>query len=387
MLEKYIRKLLLACLILLGASGYANAQMLSPDETAQLVSTTIKPILERNHVAGATVVLYNHGVPQAFYFGLASRNQQNHVNASTLFEIGSVTKIFTSVLLAYEVELGQLDLSDPAVMYLNDAPISNPFFDQITLAGLAAHVSGLAQMPASTIRNRHQLMQSLKTWRPAYKVNSWWRYSNIGFGILGYVLEDITHQSYQAFLKQQLLNPLNMNDTSLTGSPCLSCAQGYSWNGAPVTTTKTLLIIPAAGSIRSSGRDMLKFLGAALSLPGTPPELARAFQLTERPYYQTQYGNQGLGWEIHDFNQLGSDGYINTGTKILTLHSSSAYSLSGLDPQGLPMFDKTGSVAGFRAYMVLVPKQQTGLVILVNAAMPRTQVVLAARKVLYQLIN
>lgn len=384
---KPLKKLMIACLILVSTLSRVNAQPLSPDETAQLINKTIKPVLERNHVPGATVVLYNHGIPQAFYFGTATRDRQNHVNAGTVFEIGSVTKVFTSVLLAYEVNLGQLDLSDPAVMYLNNAPISNRFFDQITVASLASHVSGLGQMPASTIKNRSQLLQSLKSWRPPYKMNSWWKYSNTAFGVLGYVLEDITHQPYQAVLKQQILMPLGMHDTGIVGSTCFSCAQGHSWDGSPVSTTKTLLVIPAAGSIRSSGRDMLKFLRAALNLPGTPPALASAFQLTERSYFQTRYGGQGLGWEIHNFNSLSQDGYINAGSKVLTLHSSAAYPLAGLNPQGLTMYDKTGSVAGFRAYMVIVPKKQTGIVILVNAAMPRTQVVLATRKVLYQLIN
>jgi CubicO group peptidase (beta-lactamase class C family) len=384
---RFIKKVLFACLITLCCQLTAQARTLSPEQTAQLVNSVIKPVLQRNKVPGATVVLYNHGVPQAFYFGTATHNPFNHVNSGTVFEIGSVTKVFTSVLLAYESYIGEVDLDDPAIMYLRNAPTSNRAFDQITLAGLASHVSGLGQMPASTIQNRYQLMQSLKRWQPPYRVNSWWKYSNIGFGVLGYTLEDVSHQSYATMLKQQIFKPLKMSDSGLVGTPCFSCAQGYSWNGQAVTTTKTLLVIPAAGSIRSSGRDMLKFLGAALGLPGTPPDLAAAFRLTQMPYFQTQYGAQGLGWEIHDFNKLKSDGYIQARYRTLTIHSSPAYEVTPEPLRGVILYDKTGSVAGFRAYIAAVPATSTGIVILVNSAMPRTQVVLAARKVLYQMVR
>lgn len=384
---QFIKKVLLVCCIILGCQGVAQARTLTPDQTAQLVNTMIKPVLQRNHVPGAAVVIYNHGIPQAFYFGTATHNSFNHVNSGTIFEIGSVTKIFTSVLLAYESYIGQVDLDDPAIIYLRNAPTTNRSFDQITLAGLAAHVSGLGQMPGSNIKDRYQLMQSLKRWQPPYRVNSWWKYSNTGFGILGYTLEDVTHQSYISMIKKHITYPLKMSDTGLVGTPCFSCAQGYSWNGQPVTTTKTLLVIPAAGSIRSSGRDMLKFLAAAVGMPGTPPDVAAAMRISQMPYFQTQYGMQGLGWEIHDFNKLNSNGYIQARYRTLTIHQSPAYAVSPIPLRGIVLYDKTGSVAGFRAYIAAVPATETGIVILVNSAMPRTQVVLSARKVLYQMVR
>lgn len=382
---RFVKKLLAVGVLLAGCTLQAHAQRLSPDATAQLVNAVVKPVLQRNHVFGAAVLVYNQGQPQAFYFGTATHNRYNHVNSATVFEIGSVTKVFTSVLLANESNLGQVDLSDPVIMYLKNAPVSNRSFDQLTVASLATHVSGLGQMPANTVRNRYDVLQNLRRWHSPYRPNSWWKYSNIGFGILGYVLEDVTHQSYLAMLKHQITTPLHMTDTGLVGSTCFSCAQGYSWNGGAVNTTKTLLVIPAAGSIRASGRDMLKFLAAALQLPGTPPALANAFRLTQMPFFQTQYGSQGLGWEIHDFSRLNSDGYISGKVKTLTLHSSAAYEINPQPVSGIGMYDKTGSVAGFRAYIVVVPKRQTGVVLLVNTAMPRTQVVLMIRKVLYQL--
>ncbi|MBY0544561.1 MAG: serine hydrolase, partial [Gammaproteobacteria bacterium] len=128
-----LAKRLLACWLVFIFSIVANAQPYSPDETAILVNNIIKPTLQRNRVPGAALVLYNHGVPQAFYFGTATHSSYNKVNASTVFEVGSVTKIFTSLLLGDEANLGQLDLDDPAVMYLHNAPVNNRFFDQITL--------------------------------------------------------------------------------------------------------------------------------------------------------------------------------------------------------------------------------------------------------------
>ncbi len=381
-------KRIFSCLLLCAIGLQAQAKPLTPDQTAQLVNKTIRPVLQRNHVPGAAVVLYNHGVPQSFYFGTATKNPKNHVNANTVFEIASVTKVFTSVLLAYEFNQGLVRLNDPVVKHLRNAPRSNPVLNQITLQGLATHVLGLGQMPPSTVKNRTQLLQSLRTWHPPYKINTWWRYSNVGFGILGYVLEDVSHKSYLALLKQALLTPLQMNNTGLAGSMCFTCAQGYSWNGRAVNTTRALLTIPAAGSIRSSGRDMQKFLAAALNLPGTPPAIAAAFRVTQMPFYRTAYGSQGLGWEIHNLNKISMDGYVHESARTLTLHSGAAYPVPYPAPlPGKVLYDKTGSVAGFRAYIAVVPATQTGIVIMVNSAMPRTQVVLAARKVLMELIK
>jgi len=352
-----------------------------------MVLTSLAVSLGDNICACATVILYNHGIPQSFYFGTATSNPYNHVNAGTIFEIGSVTKIFTSLLLAVEFNRGELALDDPAIMYLRNAPTSNRYFDQITLAGLATHVSGLGQMPPSAVRNRDQLVRGLKQWRAPYKTNTWWKYSNVGFGILGYVLEDMTHQSYLALVQQNILRPLHMSDTALVGASCFACAQGYSWNGQAVTTTKRLLVIPAAGSIRSSGRDMTKFLAASLGLPGTPPEIAAAFRVTQMPYFITAYGEQGLGWEIHRFNTLNSSGYLQARYRTLTMHSAAAYGVTPTHSSGQMLYDKTGSVAGFRAYMAVVPSAKTGIVVMVNSAMPRTQVVLSTRKILYQMMQ
>ena len=383
----FIIRCLFICFLLMTQTLVARADNLSPDETAAVVNAVIKPILQRNKVPGATVVIYNQGVPQAFYFGTATHHEFNHVNAATAFEIGSITKVFTSILLAYAVNQRLVYLQDPVAFYLKQSPVGNRAFNRITVESLATHVAGLGQIPSSTVKNRDQLFQSLKTWHPAYQVNTYWRYSNIGFGLLGYLLEDVYHQSYIKMIDRDIVRPLRMQDTNLVGAFCFNCAQGYSWNGEPVNTTKTLLVIPAAGSIRSSGRDMLKFLGAVLDMPGTPPQLSAAIHLTEMPYFETQYGAQGLGWEIHDFDRLKASGYIQARYNTLTLHAGPVHQVTPARLKGVVLYDKTGSVAGFRAYIVAVPARKTGVVILINAAMPRTQVVLAARQLLYKMLH
>lgn len=384
---KVLGKILFLSLIIFGLLPSAMAQPLSPAQVAALVNQNIKPILIRNHVPGAVVVLYNHGRPQAFYYGTAVRYTNKHVGPDTTFELGSITKVFTGILLAYVSYKGQINMNAPAIVYLRNGPAANRAFNHITLVGLASHATGLGQMPANSIKNRYQLMQSLVRWRPPYQPNTWWRYSNTGFGLLGYALEDTTKQSYASLIHNYIALPLKMSDTGMVGKSCQHCAQGYSWNGQPVTTTKTLLVIPAAGSVRASGSDMIKFLGAALHLPNTPPDLAAAIRLSQMPYFRTPYGEQGLGWEIHNFSQLYSNGYIQARYRTLTLHSSAGFPVYPAPLPGTILYDKTGSVAGFRAYIAAVPTTQTGIVVLVNSAMPRTQLVLAARKVLYQMVK
>lgn len=351
-------------------------------ETIELINQHILPILKRDKIEGAAIIVYDHGIAHAFYYGNASNVPGDKVTAGTAFEIGSVSKIFTSVLLAIAVEQGRMRLTDSVADYLPSLR-TNFYIDSVNLEELATHVNGMSDMPGPRVKDQDQMIDSLSHWHPITPIGLRWHYSNVGFGVLGYALEDDYHMPYGDILKMQLLDPLHMYQTGITGYIChdARCAEGHAWNGIPVRTTPKLMIIEAAGSVQASGGDMQKFLAAALNLPGTPPAIASAMRLTQQPVYQTPYGAQALGWEVHRLSDIAPTGFIR-GFSAVTIRTSTVRPAAPLSPDEVYLFDKTGTVAGYRAYIAAVPARQTGIVILVNRATSRNQLVQAARKVI-----
>jgi beta-lactamase class C len=387
-MQQWIKKIVFFCLLCLSISSLF-ASPAGKERTIQAIQQQLLPMLKKYQVPGAAIVIYDHGYPYAFYYGTASLKQGNHVQSDTLFEIASVSKVFTSVLLAEEAQRGVVSLDKPMTWYIHQLPLENHNFSQVTLENLAAHVNGFGEMPAPTVHNRSQLLTSLKYWHPTYHAGTWWHYSNIGFGLLGYALTDATKLSYWDLLSRDILQPLNMKDTQLVGMPCTNkhCAQGYGWGGLAVQTTKQLQIIPAAGSVQASGDDMLKFMGAAMNLPGTPPRVASAMRLTETPVYKTSYGAQALGWEVHRLGEINQYGYLKNQPNFIGLKSCRVNEVSDEFHQDLLMFDKTGSVAGYRSYMVIVPSEKTGITVMLNRASSRTGLVTATRRALLMLVE
>ena len=224
--------------------------------TITAIQRQLLPVLKKYQIPGASIVVYNHGQPYAFYYGNATVKPKTKVSSDTAFEIASISKVFTSVILAEEAQKGTVKLTNPMSYYIKNLPSKNTNFAKVSMEDLASHVNGFGQMPGPKVYNRNQLISSLSNWKPRHKVGTWWRYSNIGFGLLGYALDDATHMSYPALLKRDLTTPLNMTDTGIVGSDCRyqHCAQGYGWTGLAVNTTKKLLIIPAAGSCLKTHR-------------------------------------------------------------------------------------------------------------------------------------
>lgn len=373
--------ILCTALLCAGVSLPSFAVPVGRFETIQLINRNILPLLKRDKINGAAIIVYDHGIAHAFYYGNATR-PGNKVTPDSAFEIGSVSKIFTSVLLALAVEQRQMHLTDSVTTYIPSLR-GNPYAQSLSLEDLATHVNGMGDMPGPRVKTRTQMIDSLTGWRPSTRIGVQWHYSNVGFGVLGYALENHYHMSYGDLLKTQLLDPLHMTQTGITGYACryIVCAQGHAWNGVPVTTTSKLLIIPAAGSVQASGRDMQRFLAAALHLPGVPQPIARAMAISQQPIFETPYGAQALGWEVRPLSAIAPTGLIR-GFSAVTIRSSLVRPAPPLSPNVVYMFDKTGTVAGYRAYIAAVPARQSGIVIMVNRATSRNKLVEAARRVI-----
>lgn len=190
------------------------------------------------------------------------------ITEETIFEIGSLTKVFTSLLLADMAESGEVDLNDPIGKYLPPDLIT-PSFDgtHITLVDLATHTSGLPFRSATSLESRSDLYDYLTTYELDVKPGAHYQYSNLGFGLLGNILALRSGKSFEELLKERVLDPLGMSSTtiSLSGPQQDRMATGHNAVRDPIGLTNVRLHA-GAGALRSTASDMLRFAEAWLGL-------------------------------------------------------------------------------------------------------------------------
>lgn len=229
-----------------------------------------------------------------------------------VFEIGSITKVFTGVLLAQHVVAGELRLEQPARELL---PAGNtlPARDgrEITLGDLSTQVSGLPPMPTNFMPRDQanpyadydgaRLLEFLRTVQPARAAGERYEYSNLGVGLLGFALSTRAGMSYEQLLTARVLRPLGLRETVVQLSPALRArlAPGHDGEGNPAANWD-LDALAGAGALRAPVGDLLTFLAAnvAASRDSTTGPLGRALALSHRR--RAAAGSPvmgiGLGW-------------------------------------------------------------------------------------------
>jgi serine-type D-Ala-D-Ala carboxypeptidase/endopeptidase len=232
----------------------------------------------------------------------------------TIFEIGSLTKVFTALLLADMAERGQVRLSDPAARYLPGA--AGP----VTLADLATHTSGLPRLPPglawSALTRRRDpyagysearlVRAARRSLRASSRPNAY-AYSNYGYGLLGYLLGQAAGSSYQALVAERICGPLGLADTTfdVPRADHDRLARGHA-RGRAVPGWH-MGALAAAGGLHSTAADLATLLRACLAAPaGTPlavtplavTPLDGALRATMRPRAGIPAGQIGLAWHL-----------------------------------------------------------------------------------------
>jgi len=283
-----------------------------------------------------------------FSFGNMSTRHNIPVNENTLFNIGSITKTFTTLLLADMVKQGLVNLTDPIERYLPSS-VKVPEFNgqKITLEHLATHTSGLPEFPPNLLDNNgniiesynaSQLYQALSNTKLTRAPGSQFQYSSFGMGLLGQILSLKAGVSYNQLVKDRILNVLGMNDTKITLSQNEinnSFPVGHR-GGKEITTPKIPMILADAGAYHSTAPDMLKYISANLGLIHTKLDDAMKLQhlirhtgVNANPMNYTEY--VGLGWRI----------LTNFGTEVIA---------------------HTGAINGWNANVAFIPSKQIGVV-------------------------
>lgn len=332
------------------------------------VRSMISGFLKQQHISGAAVVIYDHGQMKQYVFGYSNLKNKTPVTSNTLFELGSITKSFTGLLLAREVNQGKI--------YLDDTLHGNTM-QNITLLELATHTSGLpAKIEGLPYNARNlpkyktRLQQFTDSWKSSSSVGTEFVYSNIGFSLLGQEIAYRVKYPYITLIQEDILNPLEMQHTYFTVPNTMYpvYAKGYTATGA-LARSPSAGLIPASWALKSSIEDMAKYLQAAVGDPNTPNEILKAMQVAQTPYVQilNNLNQEGLGWSIVPLENL--DKLLDI-TREKTQPPIKVVVIDNPKFNKHALIEKTGATDGFRSYIAVIPEREVGIVILTNRFTP-----------------
>jgi CubicO group peptidase (beta-lactamase class C family) len=249
--------------------------------------------IDRQHDGVGTVVGVIDGEGRRVVaHGRYKRGSKRQVDGDTLFEIGSNTKVLTSLLLSEMARRGEVRLDDPVARRLPDG-VTMPERGgrSLTLVDLATHTSGLPRMPANFApKDRsnpyadytvEQLYAFLSGHTLTRDIGARYEYSNLGVGLLGHALARRCGTTYENLVRERITGPLGMRDTAITLSPALKTrlAHGHDEDGRPVPNWDLSEAFAGAGALRSTTNDLLTFLAAVLGYQDSPLKPAMDAQL------------------------------------------------------------------------------------------------------------
>jgi CubicO group peptidase (beta-lactamase class C family) len=329
------------------------------------IAAQVKPYLDGEILSGLVVGIYDAGKLEIYGFGKGPGGKPP--TQDTLYELGSVTKVFTGLLLADAVQRKEVEL-DTALAELMPPGVTVPTKDKtlITLRHLALHSAGLPRLPASVQvtspdpygqYTEDLLFRDLISTELQATPGTQIIYSNYGYGLLGFVLGNKIGGGYAAALEARVLKPLALASTFFTIPAAVAARRATPTNDdlVPVPAWNWTDALGGAGALTSSVRDQLKLIDAELdAASGSKAALRAAMrfsqeeQLAERPSE-----NAGLGWlidprgrHIHNGGTTGSRAFIGVDTKarrgVVVLASTGS---SLVDRLGAAMFDVLDNTA------------------------------------------
>jgi CubicO group peptidase (beta-lactamase class C family) len=326
-----------------GSSASTSAARRFPNDDEIL--RIIKQRVDEKRSAGIVIgILDEDGRTRIIAFGDPGPGQPA-LDGNTVFEIGSISKVFTATLLAEMVQDGRVHLDDPAQKYL-PATVHLPTRSgkAITLGSLSEQNSGLPRMPTNfrpadpanpyadySVQQMYDFVSHYDLTRDPGQT---FEYSNLGVGLLGHVLSLAAGKSYEDLARERIWKPLGMEHTAITFTPWMKAhlALGHDEQGN-VVKNWDIPTLAGAGAIRSTANDMLKFLEANLH-----PErgaVERAMDLAHQRRAPAGNMDIGLNW--------------------LRAHST-----------GDTIVWHNGGTGGYRTFIGFQPSRKRGVIVLTN---------------------
>lgn len=310
----------------------------------------------------ARAFLAQHPIPAMVIGVLDSKGEHIHtygtfgddsapVTGDTRFEVGSVTKIFTSLLLARMAEHGEVRVDDPIARYLPDSVKAPEYRGKgITLRELATHSSSLPRLPSNLAPanmsdpyadyDAGKLYAFLDSYDLPQAPDTHYEYSNLGAGLLGFLLSRHAGKPFAELLHEQIFEPLGMRATYMAevgDTTDTLVAQGHA-GGKPVAFWH-FGALEGAGGVRSSTNDLLRLLRAELHPDGSA--MSKAIELSQEIRYRPSAQLAlALGWHVVQL------------------------------PDSSNLYWHNGGTGGARSFIGFAPDAGGGFALLMNEALP-----------------
>ncbi len=326
----------------------SNNKMTSPFDLK--VDSLVRPYIQLKATAGICIAFVKDGKVETYSYGETKKGEKQLPDADkTMFEIGSISKTFTAILLADEVVKGKMSLEDPINKYLPDSIPILAFKDiPITLKTLSNHTSGFPRLPMNLYQkgddannpyqnyDEKRMFTYLKNFKPFREIGVNYDYSNFAVGLLGMILAKQNNSTYEQLLSNTICKPLQLKNTKilLQDSDNQYFAQGHDEKGN-ATSAWDLNTLAGAGGIRSTANDIAKYVEANMSK--APKQLQEAIDLTQKITLNQGQNTIGLGW------------HMTIGKKYTIIQHS-------------------GGTGGFRSFVGFDKERQLGVVVLSNSA-------------------
>jgi beta-lactamase class C len=335
------------------ATSAVTARFSMSSEVDHIVSRGIAPMSGPN---GGVAVAVQMGDRSLFFnYGYADQADKRPVTSDSLFNVGSVRKVFEATLVAQGVLRGEIRLDDPAARYVTE--LHGDYIRHVTVRQLVSHTSGLLlptdhpPWPTETY-SLAEFYDALNAWTPSggEAPGKQRIYTHAGYILLQLVLERRYGKPIAELLDRGVIAPLGMTSTVVpergAGDRAIMSAallqravQGYGRDGEAIGlpgNQQSYFDFPGTGQMFSTAHDLARLLAACLGEKQIDPQLRQAMLATQREEFRVspQYG-QAMAWEIES-------------------------------PFGVTVVDKPGGLDNASAYVGLVPDRKIGIAILVN---------------------
>lgn len=360
-----------------------HAASLSHAEIHQVIDHAFQPLMQHNQVPGMAIGVIQEGKQVQVYHGVQSIQGQRKVDENTLFELGSVSKLFTATAGAYALAQGKLSLQDHPGTYwpaLKTKPI-----DQVSLLELATYTSGsLGLQFPNHVKNDADAFHFFQQWKLSSPPGTMRQYSNPSIGLFGELSARAMQMSYSTMMQKLIFPKLQLKHTFIqvpnTQQP--HYADGYNQEQQAIRVTPGAFDAQAYG-VKSSLPEMLGFAAQHLRPETAAKDMQVAIRETHRGYYQLGNMVQALGWELFPYPPKLEDLLASNSEQVVM----QANPVKKVDDQLLvKVLHKTGSTNGFGSYILLVPDKEFALVMLMNKKIPNADRIKAAFTV-YQTLN
>lgn len=301
---------------------------------------------------GLAIGLIEEGKTTTYFYGKLDNNKEIPPNSQHLFQLGSISKVFTATLLHLLVKDSIVQLSDPITKYLPDSiQAQNPSLSTITLYQLATHTSGLPFRPNNvgktvvdkrslyanyTLKDLYSFLATHQLIQKKRRKNKF-AYSHLGVGLLGHLLENASQLNFQALLTTYLNTPLTLQNTGI--HPNIEkdkIAIGHNFSGQLQPITKDASLYASEG-IYSNLKDLLLFMKAHID---TCHHLYPTLQGLLKPQYPTPVLDVKIGY---------------------------AWFLAQRGRRFPFIVTHSGQTNGYSNYLAFIPDRQIGIVVLSNS--------------------